>query len=72
MIFKVGDILKVFFYDTPKNKKPHRTWYGLIVDDNTDQNNYIQGRYLHDQSSFFIINNEYKDRYGRIILEKVT
>ena len=72
-ILKTGDMLKVFFYNTPHDKKPNRTSYGIIVDDTLDINGYIQGRYLHDYSLFSITNNgEVEDRYGRIILEKVS
>jgi hypothetical protein len=72
-IFKTGDMLKVFFYDTSDDKIPYRTSYGIIVDDTLDINGHITGRYLHDHSLFSITNNgEVEDRYGRIILEKVS
>ena len=72
-IFKTGDMLKVFLYNAPKDKKPNRTLYAIITDDTPDRNGHIIGRYLHNQSSFLIINNgEVEDRFGRIVLEKVS
>lgn len=72
-IFKTGDMLKVFLYNAPKDKKPNRTCYGIITDDTPDRNGHITGRYLHDGSFFSITNiGQVEDIYGRIVLEKVT
>lgn len=72
-IFKTGDMIKVFFYDTTGDRKPNRTWYGIIMNDIPDNNGYITGRYLHDHSLFSITNiGQVEDIYGRIILEKVS
>jgi hypothetical protein len=74
IIFKTGDLLKVFFYDTLADKKPNRTLYGIIVDDDSSHDGHIKGRYLPDFEFFFSIPNigEVEDQYGRIILEKVA
>jgi len=73
-MLKIGDMLKVYFYEFYKDSNiPEKTWYGIIVDDIADDRGYIKGRYLHDGFIFSITNDgNTKDHLGRIVLEKIS
>lgn len=74
MKYKAGDILKVNFYDLNDrhNDVPVYFHYGVVINDIPNSEGHIQGKYFHDNESFFFYNDVDTNYYGRKIFEKMN